>query len=78
MTKSSVKNDTLPELLPEAEAELGCWNDEDVAFIKNGIHDGKEMWLIYASNGTKIAATDDRDFAFIMAKQNDLEPRSVH
>lgn len=60
------------------ETELCAWNDEDVAFIKNDIHDGKSMWLIYAADGTKIAATDDRDFAFVMAKQNDLEPRSVH
>ena len=54
MTKHSVKNDTLPELLPEVEAELCSWNDEDVAFIKSGVHDGKEMWLIYAADGTKI------------------------
>ena len=69
MTKHSVKNDTLPELLPEVEAELCSWNDEDVAFIKSGVHDGKEMWLIYAADGTKIAATDDRDFAFVMASR---------
>lgn len=36
------------------------------------------MWLIYAADGTKIAATDDRDFAFVMAKQNDFTPCSVH
>ncbi len=69
-----VKND----IFSEAEAELSVWDDDDVAFIKNGLHDGKEMWLIYASDGTKIAATDDRDFAFVMARQNDLMPKSVH
>lgn len=66
------------DLSQEYETDLCTWNDEDVAFIKNDVHDGKSMWLIYASDGTKIAATDDRDFAFVMAKQNDLEPRSVH
>ena len=69
-----VKND----IFSEAEAELSVWDDNGVAFIKNGLHDGKEMWLIYASDGTKIAATDDRDFAFVMARQNDLMPKSVH
>lgn len=69
-----IKND----FFPETEAELSVWDDDDVAFIKNGIHEGKEMWLIYASDGTKIAATDDRDFAFVMARQNDLLPKSVH
>lgn len=66
------------ELLPESEADLCSWNDEDVAFIKNDVHDGKSMWLIYAADGTKIAATDDLDFAFVMAKQNDFTPCSVH
>ena len=74
------------ELLPESEADLCSWNDEDVAFIKNDVHDGKSMWLIYAAGLNyllmavifKIAATDDRDFAFVMAKQNDFTPCSVH
>lgn len=62
----------------EMEAELCEWNDSNVAFIKNDMYEGKKMWLIYAADGTKIAATDDRDFAFIMAKQNDFIPQSVH
>lgn len=66
------------DLSLDYEVDLCSWNDEDVAFIKNDVHDGKSMWLIYASDGTKIAATDDRDFAFVMAKQNDLSPRSAH
>lgn len=72
------KKITEVEIPYDAEVNLCEWNDSNVAFIKNDIHEGKEMWLIYAADGTKIAATDDRDFAFIMAKQNDLEPKSVH
>ncbi len=58
--------------------ELSEWNDSNVAFIKNDVYEGRQMWMIYTADGTRIAATDDRDFAFIMAKQNDLEPKSVH
>jgi len=72
------KQDFEDDIFPEAGTELSVWDDEDVAFIKNGMHDGREMWLIYSSDGTKIAATDDRDFAFVMARQNDLQPQSVH
>ncbi len=77
MTKNTIDLQQL-NLTPEVEEELRCWNDEDVAFIKSDIKDGKEMWLICAADGTKIAATDDREFAFVMAKQNDLKPTSVH
>lgn len=59
--------------------ELLPWHDENVAFIKAAVEaDGKQMWSIYAADGEKIAMTDDREFAFVVAKQNDLEPQSVH
>ncbi len=59
-------------------SELGGWNDENVAFIKQDMCEGRQMWLICDAEGEKIAATDNRDFAFIVARQNDLEPCSVH
>lgn len=68
----------IEDIFSEFDADLSDWNDEQTAFIKNDFHDGNKMWLIYSANGTKIAATDDRDFAFIMAKQNNLNPCSVH
>ena len=63
--------------LAELEA-LQSWDDEHSAFIKYDIYDGKPMWLVYGADGEKIAATDSREFAFIVARQNDLEPHSVH
>lgn len=68
----------IEEIEADALSELSIWNDENVAFIKSGIEDGKCMWSIYAADGEKIAMTDDRDFAFVVAKQNDLNPQSVH
>lgn len=68
----------LSELFPECLQEMSLWNDENVAFIKHGLYEGKYMWMIYGADGERIAATDDREFAFIVAKQNDLEPYSVH
>lgn len=63
--------------LTEVEA-LQAWNDEHSAFIKYDIYEDKPMWLIYGPDGEKIAATDSREFAFIVARQNDLKPYSVH
>ena len=54
------------------------WHDERVAFIKPDVCDGRTIWTIYGADGTKLAATDNRDFAFVMARQNDLDPKSVH
>ncbi len=58
-------------------SKMGFWNDENVAFIKPDWENGKEMWSIYAADGEKIAVTDDKEFAFIVAKQNDLIPQLV-
>ena len=66
------------DLAPEVLEEMSEWNDENVAFIKHDMYEGRYMWLIYGADGERIAATDDRDFAFIVARQNDLEPLSAH
>ena len=54
------------------------WDDENVAFIKPDMCDGHRMWGIYGADGTTLAAADNRAFAFVMARQNDLEPKCVH
>lgn len=71
------KNKTV-ELSSELLLEIGAWNDDKAAFIKYDMYEGKPMWMIYDAEGERVAATDDRDFAFIVAKQNDLTPYSVH
>lgn len=53
-------------------------DDEKIAFIKHDYFEGKLMWMIYDAEGERIAATDNRDFAFIVARQNDLTPQSAH
>ena len=68
------------DLLPDIEGLLAEdeWNDDHSAFIRQGEYNGKQMWLVCSADGEKIAATDNREFAFIVAKQNDLDPYSVH
>lgn len=68
----------LNELAPELLEEMSQWNDDNVAFIKHDLYEGRYMWMICGADGERIAATDDREFAFIVARQNDLEPLSVH
>ena len=66
------------ELETEFLADEALWNSHNVAFIKQDVYEGKNMWLIYDAEGERVAATDDREFAFIVARQNDLDPYSVH
>ena len=58
-----------------SDVELG---DQEVAFIKSDKISDNEVWKIYTADGTQLAIADSRDFAFILARQNDLDPKSVH
>lgn len=57
--------------------DFQIWNDEKLAFVKKDVYEGKSAWIIYDSSGEKIAATETKEFAFLVAKQNDLQPCSV-
>ena len=53
-------------------------SEEKIAFIKPDMLDGQRIWSIYSADGQKIAATDNREFAFIVARENDWKPHSVN
>ena len=69
--------------------ENSVWGEDDlfslfecgetnIAFIKSDGNKSNNVWEIYGADGTKLAATDNRECAFMVARQNDLEPQSVH
>ena len=67
-----------------SEIDLSLWEDErmclpeSAVFIKEDEYQGKVFWGIYNLEGIRIAVTDDRECAFALARQNDLEPQSAH
>ncbi|MFV0627516.1 MAG: DUF1150 family protein [Alphaproteobacteria bacterium] len=61
------------------DAEFSFETEErEVAFVKSDIKNGEGKWYIYSSDGTKIAETSSRENAFVIARQNDFSPCSVH
>lgn len=50
----------------------------DVAYIKPVNIHGKIYQAVYAADGTPLMVTKERDIAFAAARQNDLQPTSVH
>jgi hypothetical protein len=49
----------------------------DVAYVRR-VEDGSEAFSIHAADGTKMAVLPDRDVAFAVVRQNNMEPVSVH
>lgn len=40
--------------------------------------DLKTIWAVHGADGERLALVADRRLAFILARQNDLEPVSIH
>jgi hypothetical protein len=58
--------------------ELGLLGMNDVAYVKRVIEDGTEVFAVHAADGTRMAVIPNRDLAFAVVRQNDMEPVSVH
>ena len=59
-------------------SELGLLGVNDLAYVKPIIDNGVVAFAVHAADGTRIAIIADRDLAFTVVRQNDMEPVSVH
>ncbi len=50
----------------------------DVAYVRSVRKGDKVRFAIHAADGTEFAILDDREVAFALVRQHDLEPVSVH
>jgi len=58
--------------------ELGLLGMNDVAYVKPIVDNGTLSFAVHAADGTRIAVITNRDLAFAVVRQNDMEPVSVH
>ena len=61
-----------------SDNELGLLGMEDLAYVKRVVVDGTDAFAVHAANGTQIAVMADREVAFAVVRQHDMEPVSVH
>jgi hypothetical protein len=55
--------------------ELNC---APIVFIKPAKVSNSYVWRLYSADGKELAVADSRDMAFILARQNNFIPYSVH
>jgi hypothetical protein len=58
--------------------DLAMLGMQDIAYVKAVVVDGAAGYAIHAADGTQMALTGNRDIAFAVVRQNELEPVSVH
>jgi hypothetical protein len=69
---------TTEELRHITATDLAMLGMQDIAYVKPVVVDGTAGYAIHAADGTQMALTGDRDIAFAVVRQNELEPVSVH
>jgi hypothetical protein len=58
--------------------ELALFGVQDMAYVKPVAVEGERNYAVHAADGTAITVVADRDTAFAMLRQHNLEPMSVH
>lgn len=53
-------------------------DEEDKAYVKREVQDNEAVWVIYNTEGERLAQVASRELAFAVVAQNDLIPLSVH
>ncbi len=54
------------------------WGMNNVVFIRDVPQEENPVYGVFAADGTQIAYAYSRDEAHVWARQNELEPLSVH
>lgn len=72
-------NPQLPRLSRDmSPVDFAIFGIEQLAYIKPVVIEGTPAYAVHGADGHPLAAVSDRDVAFALVRQNDLEPVSVH
>ena len=71
-------NTELTTLRNLSSADLTSLGVGELAYVKQVSQNDERAFAIHAADDTPLAVVTDRDEAFVVVRQNDLEPMSVH
>ncbi len=63
---------------PMSASDFAAYGVQQIAYVKPVEVEGKPGFAVHAADGTPLTMLPDRDVAFAVVRQNDLEPVSTH
>ena len=69
------QNLSTAQITPAALAALGM---PYLAYVRPTVVDGVACYALHRADGSAVALAETREVAFVLARQHDLEPVSVH
>lgn len=74
----SANNNSNTKLTPYQEKMIQEFNNDNYAYIKNVVTEGKQKYIIYSASGVELASFTSKHEALVTAVRHDLEPVSLH
>lgn len=75
MTMNTNAIPAFTQMSPTDFAALGL---HQIAFVKPTVLEGQAVVAVHGADGTPLTVVKDRDVAFVVIRQNDMEPVSAH
>ena len=69
---------TIEQMRQMTTNDLAMLGMQDVAYVKPVVVEGNAGYAVHAADGTQMALIANRDLAFAVVRQNEMEPVSVH
>jgi hypothetical protein len=69
---------TMEQMRQMTSTDLAMFGMQDIAYVKPVVVEGAPGFAIHAADGTQMALIANRDLAFAVVRQNEMEPVSVH
>ena len=76
MNRNEESNKAVPDHLQVSASDLAQWGTGFIAYVKPGEDEG--TFAIHGADGRALGIAIGREVAFAAARQNGLEPFSVH
>lgn len=70
--------ETLPALTRLSPQDFAALGVNQVAFVKPIQVEGRTAYGVHAADGTPLTVVANRDVAFALVRQNEMEPVSAH
>jgi hypothetical protein len=58
--------------------DFAAYGAQEIAYVKTVLQDESIAYSVHAADGTPLTVISNRDQAFAVVRQNDLEPVSAH
>ncbi|MGO4125569.1 DUF1150 family protein [Inquilinus sp. YAF38] len=73
-----MNTDTIPTFTQMSPTDFAAIGLNQIAFVKPVVVEGEPAFAVHGADGTPLAMVKDRDLAFAVVRQNDMEPVSAH